>query len=79
MLRGQCPRAERERRPLRDSGGRGGRTLACAQLSPKSPALQRDLEDYLRYYNFERAHTGRHNAGATPAQLVYGARKMRPR
>jgi len=48
-------------------------------LIPKSTALQRDLDDYLRYYNFERAHTGIHNAGATPAQLVYGARKMRPR
>jgi len=48
-------------------------------LIPKITALKRDLEEYLHYYNFERAHTRRHNAGATPAQLVYGARKMRPR
>jgi len=34
---------------------------------------------YLNYYNFERAHTGRRNDGRTPADLVYGARKMRPR
>jgi transposase InsO family protein len=27
----------------------------------------------------ERAHTGRRNAGRRPAELVYGARKMRPR
>jgi transposase InsO family protein len=48
-------------------------------LIPKITALKRDLVDYLSYYNFERAHTGLHNAGATPAQLVYGARKIRPR
>ncbi len=34
---------------------------------------------YLGYYNFERAHTGRRDAGRPPAELVYGARKMRPR
>lgn len=48
-------------------------------LVPRYTALRRDLEQYLRYYNFERAHTGRRNAGRTPAELVYGARKMRPR
>lgn len=48
-------------------------------LIPKITALKRDLDDYLTFYDFERAHTGIHNAGATPAQVVYGARKMRPR
>ena len=48
-------------------------------LVPRYTALRRDLGQYLRYYNFERAHTGRRNAGRTPAELVYGARKMRPR
>jgi transposase InsO family protein len=48
-------------------------------LIPKYTALRRDLVQYLRHYNFDRAHTGRHSAGRTPAQLVYGARKMRPR
>ena len=48
-------------------------------MIPKYIALRRDLVQYLRFYNFDRAHTGRHTAGRTPAQLVYGARKMRPR
>jgi hypothetical protein len=32
--------------------------------------------DYLRYYNFERAHTGRLTRGPIPADIVYGARKI---
>ena len=48
-------------------------------LVPRYTALKRDLEAYLNYYNYERAHTGRRNLGRTPAELVYGARKMRPR
>lgn len=48
-------------------------------LVPRYTALKRDLEAYLDYYNYERAHTGRRNQGRTPAELVYGARKMRPR
>ncbi len=48
-------------------------------LVPRYTALKRDLESYLKYYNFERAHTGRRNVGRPPAELVYGARKMRPR
>jgi hypothetical protein len=31
-----------------------------------------DLVQYLRFYNFDRAHTNRHTAGPTPAELVYG-------
>jgi hypothetical protein len=46
---------------------------------PKFTALRRDLKAYLCYYNHERAHTGRHNQGRTPAQIVYGSRKTRPR
>lgn len=41
--------------------------------------LQRELRDYLNYYNHHRAHTGRLTQGAVPAELVYGARKMEPR
>jgi transposase InsO family protein len=41
--------------------------------------LQRELDTYIRYYNHERAHTGRLTNGAIPAELVYGARKMEPR
>jgi hypothetical protein len=48
-------------------------------LIPKVTALKRDLSAYLRYYNFERAHTGRHNQGGAPAAIVFGANKMLPR
>jgi transposase InsO family protein len=47
-------------------------------LVPKLTALVRDLDSYLEYYNYDRAHTGRHTKGRTPAQVL-GARKMRPR
>ena len=40
--------------------------------------LQRELSNYLTYYNHHRAHTGRITQGAIPADLVYGARKMAP-
>src|ERR671915_2221375 len=48
-------------------------------LVPKLMGLARDLEAYLRYYNEERAHTGRLTVGRTPLQALIGARKMRPR
>jgi hypothetical protein len=41
--------------------------------------LRRELEDYLRYYNFERPHDGRFTRGAVPGDFVYGARKMEAR
>lgn len=47
-------------------------------LVPRYTALRRDLETYLDYYNFDRAHTGRHTKGRTPAEVL-GARKMRLR
>ena len=31
---------------------------------------------YLRYYNLDRAHTGRLTKGRVPADIVFGARKM---
>ena len=46
-------------------------------LAPRITALQRDLEEYLRYYNFDRAHTGRLTKGRVPADIVFGARKTR--
>ena len=55
------------------------RPTFARSLVPKYTALRRDLVQYLRFYNVDRAHTGRHTAGRTPSQLVYGARKMRPR
>ncbi len=55
------------------------RPTFARSLVPRYTALRRDLADYLGYYNYERAHTGRRSQGKTPAELVYGARKMRPR
>jgi hypothetical protein len=40
--------------------------------------LQRDLDQYLRTYNTDRAHTGRLTKGRVPADIVFGARKTRP-
>ncbi len=48
-------------------------------LVPKLTALQADLRQYLSYYNFDRAHTGRLTRGRVPGEIVYGARKLRPR
>jgi transposase InsO family protein len=48
-------------------------------LQPSFTGLRRDLDEYLRYYNGERAHTGRLTRGRVPADLVYGAHKMEQR
>lgn len=47
-------------------------------LVPKLTALERDLDRYLGYYDFDRAHTGRLTKGRVPGEIVYGARKVRP-
>ena len=49
------------------------------KLGGLSRDLSRDLEAYLRFYNEERAHTGRLTQGRTPLEALIGARKMRPR
>jgi transposase InsO family protein len=47
-------------------------------LIPKQTGLKLDLERYLRYYNTERAHTGRWTRGHTPEEVLgrpsYGTR-----
>lgn len=45
-------------------------------LAPRITALKRDLDEYLGYYNTDRAHTGRLTKGRVPADIVFGARKM---
>jgi hypothetical protein len=45
-------------------------------LIPKQTGLKLDLERYLRYYNTERAHTGRWTRGRTPDQVL-GKAKLR--
>lgn len=47
-------------------------------LVPKLTALERDLEAYLWTYNYDCAHTGRLTRGQIPADIVYGAHKVRP-
>ncbi len=44
-------------------------------LIPKVTGLKRDLDDYLSYYNADRAHTGRRSKGRTPEQVL-GKAKM---
>jgi transposase InsO family protein len=39
--------------------------------------LRRELRSYLRYYNHDRAHNGRLTRGRIPADIVYGANKMK--
>jgi transposase InsO family protein len=52
------------------------RPAFARSLAPRVTALQRDLDEYLRYFNFDRAHTGRLTQGRVPADIVFGARKM---
>lgn len=53
------------------------RASFARSLVPKLTALERDLKQYLGYYNFDRAHTGRLTKGRVPGEVVYGARKVR--
>ncbi len=39
-------------------------------LIPKQTGLRLDLERYLRYYNTDRAHTGRWTKGRTPEEVI---------
>ena len=48
-------------------------------LHVRFTGLKRDLERYLAYYDFDRVHMGRLTRGRIPAELVYGARKVRMR
>lgn len=47
-------------------------------LIPKYTGLRLDLERYLRYYNTDRAHTGRWTKGRTPEEVL-GKVKVWPR
>ena len=47
-------------------------------IIPRASGLRMDLERYLRYYNTDRAHTGRRNKSRTPEQVI-GKEKMWPR
>jgi transposase len=45
-------------------------------MQPRLSGLRRELDTYLRFYNYDRVHHGRLTQGQIPADLVYGARKM---
>ena len=53
------------------------RPAFARSLAPRSTALKRDLDEYLRYFNYDRAHSGRLTKGQIPADIVFGARKTR--
>ena len=46
-------------------------------LQPRLTGLRRELDAYLRFYNYDRVHHGRLTGGQIPADIVYGARKMK--
>ncbi|HZK16070.1 MAG TPA: helix-turn-helix domain-containing protein [Solirubrobacterales bacterium] len=48
-------------------------------MQPRLTGLKRELDTYLRFYNFDRVHHGRLTGGQIPADIVYGARKMEVR
>ncbi len=45
-------------------------------MHPRLTSLRRELDTYLRFYNYDRVHSGRLTGGQIPADIVYGARKM---
>jgi hypothetical protein len=48
-------------------------------IYPSFTGLQRDLAEYLDYYNNDRVHHGRLTHGRIPADIVYGAHKLEVR
>ncbi len=47
-------------------------------LHVRFTGLKRDLATYLDEYNYRRVHNGRLTRGRIPADIVYGATKMKP-
>ncbi len=52
------------------------RPAFARSLAPRTTALVKDLDEYLDYFNFDRAHSGRLTKGRVPGDIVFGARKM---
>ena len=46
-------------------------------LHPRYTSLKRELDRYLTYYNTDRVHHGRLTRGRIPADIIYGANKMK--
>lgn len=45
-------------------------------LVPRITGLERDLDEYLDYFNFDRAHTGRLTKGRVPGDIVLRKRAL---
>ena len=73
-------RADLER-PRRAAAADDPRGVLAPRLRPLTRAqadrAHKRPRAYLRYYNFDRAHTGRLTNGRIPGEIVYGARKMK--
>jgi transposase InsO family protein len=48
-------------------------------LHVRFTGLKRDLQQYTNYYNTDRTHHGRLTRGRIPADIVYGANKVKTR
>ena len=46
-------------------------------LPPRFTGLKRDLATYIHDYNTDRPHHGRLTRGRIPADIVYGANKVK--
>ncbi|MGH3093845.1 MAG: helix-turn-helix domain-containing protein [Gaiellaceae bacterium] len=46
-------------------------------LHPRFTSLKRELDRYLAYYDYDRVHHGLLTRGRIPADIVYGANKMK--
>jgi transposase len=71
------PTVTSRRSTRRSSTSAGG--LHARYMQPRLSGLKRELDTYLRFYNFDRVHHGRLTGGQIPADIVYGARKMEVR
>jgi hypothetical protein len=58
-----------------DDPGRVLEASPCSVPDPQAAGLRLDLERYLRFYNTQRAHTGRWTKGRTP-EAVLGKAKL---
>jgi hypothetical protein len=53
------------------------RSAVARYLDVRFTGLKRDREQYVHDYNVDRPHHGRLTRGRIPADLVYGAIKMK--
>jgi transposase InsO family protein len=53
------------------------RAAFARYLYPRYTGLRRELDHYLRDYNNDRVHHGRLTNGRIPADIIYGANKMK--